>query len=177
MGFQFKKELADRILAGKKTQTRRPVKESDSFRFDGGAYPEVHRNGRLLWYKPGIYAIQPGRGKPRVGHLQIKDIKIEDVRNISLEDAIAEGFESQLGFLATWIAFYDKGIWLDRIDIPVRNMRVGDWYMHCTQRDHKWFQDSASEDFIWDVIKGRSAQLYQAYAITFVLHSAEAVQS
>lgn len=45
--------------------------------------------------------------------IRILDILFEDVRNISEDDAIAEGFEhaentARWGFLETWASFYDK---------------------------------------------------------------------
>lgn len=37
----------------------------------------------------------------------ITDIRSVDVRNISLKNSIAEGFESQIGFWKVWAKFYD----------------------------------------------------------------------
>jgi len=42
--------------------------------------------------------------------IEIIRIRREDVRNISHEDAIAEGFSNRHGFLETWCGFYDAGI-------------------------------------------------------------------
>jgi hypothetical protein len=151
MGFQFKKELAELVMAGTKTQTRRPVKEGDSFHKgpDIWSNQEVHRN-RLLWHKGGIYAVQPGRGKPGIGHIQITNIKIEDVRNISHEDVLAEGFESRSEFLHVWCTFYD---------FKAR----GD------QTDYLIWERSQSLYSVHDWLKTRPDELYQAYAISFKL--------
>lgn len=132
----------------------------------------------------GIDIIEPGdqhyalakRGEWRYegqGYQQarilITDIRREDVRNISDEDVKAEGFSSRLDFLATWISMHDKGIWLNRTDIPTRGMRPGDWYMHSTERGKKWHQDSASDEFIHSKIAERPAANYDAWALTFEL--------
>jgi hypothetical protein len=77
----FSQPMIDRILAGEKTQTRR-------------------HSGR---YKVGkTYAVQPGRGKPAVAHIQILEKGRELVGMISTADAIAEGFDSRQRFLEAW---------------------------------------------------------------------------
>lgn len=40
--------------------------------------------------------------------IHVLDIFTEDVREISCEDALAEGFTKQAEFMATWCNFYDK---------------------------------------------------------------------
>jgi len=40
--------------------------------------------------------------------IKLLEIWREDVRNISLEDAVAEGFKDQAGFWEAWIMMYDR---------------------------------------------------------------------
>lgn len=121
---QFKPELVDMILAGRKTQTRRPVKEGDyaliAARFKTRVNntgdlefvePEkivgVKRMRRRLWNLNHTYAICPGRGKPQVARFRLLAIRQEDVRNISVMDSVAEGFVNEIDFWKTWCGFYD----------------------------------------------------------------------
>ena len=115
---QFKPELAEKILTGEKWQTRRLVKPSDKLGSTLEIGDTVYRNGRLHWRVGDTYAVQPGRGKPAIARIKILRIRREDVRDISFEDAIAEGFSNALNFLRVWCSFYaPKGI--DFIKMPV----------------------------------------------------------
>lgn len=174
----------DKVMAREKTQTRRIKKPGEFYWYDfatlegghHGVFADLnndHNEARSVYQCKKTYAIQPGRGKLAVGRIRITNIRREDVRNISHEDALAEGFPSRLDFLAVWIGFYDKGIWLNRVDIPQRDMQAGDWYLHCTERGKKWYQDSASEAFIWEKIWKRPAERYQAWVLEFELVTAE----
>lgn len=140
----FKPVLIDKILAGKKRQTRRPVKDEDIL-LDGRVgkqkqHIEEYIEGTPIYNQPYIdrvkwavgndYAVCPGHGKAGIWYaceplmmwvgkpdhypdakplrIRITRIRSEDVRNISAEDAVAEGFESTTEFLVTWMNFYDK---------------------------------------------------------------------
>jgi uncharacterized protein YqfB (UPF0267 family) len=113
---QFKPVMIEAIKAGRKTQTRRPVKPGDFRLWDRSpvrpgtqviAVCDV--KGRLRWRNGGRYSVCPGRGKDRVGLIQITGIGSERVDKISEQDARAEGFESREAFLAAWKALYPKG--------------------------------------------------------------------
>ena len=84
-------KTADKVLAGEKTQTRRPVKPDESFNgievYDG--------TGRLKWRVWNTYAVQPGRSKKSVGRIQLTNIRIERLYQITTEDARAEGFSGR----------------------------------------------------------------------------------
>jgi len=91
---QFTKENAEKINAGLKTQTRRPVKKGDAIGWAGipGESPVVvRRNGRIIWQETNTYAIQPGRGKPAIGYITLKTIRKEQLQDISSYDAEREG--------------------------------------------------------------------------------------
>ncbi len=79
------------ILARKKWETRRP---------------EFDRKGRRRReYEAGrVYAVQPGRAMPAVGHVEITDARRQLVREVSQADAVAEGYESVLEFLGALAA-------------------------------------------------------------------------
>lgn len=100
----FKQPMIDAILARRKTVTRRPV---DSLWGDD-AQPCRYREGRT-------YAIQPGRGKPGVGRIEILDVELQP-----LSDALAEygeeGFTTRDAFIAYWRELYgtfdeDLAVW------------------------------------------------------------------
>ena len=77
----FKPELVNLILAGKKTQTRRPL------------FYDIHGKVIPCRYKVGkTYAVQPGRGKHQVARIEILEVRRESWGAISEPDAIAEGF-------------------------------------------------------------------------------------
>ena len=106
---QFQPELAALILEGRKTQTRRPVKLGDlsSTGADADTILWLTRCGRLKWRVGETYAVQPGRNKPSVARITLLRIRREDVRDISLSDALAEGFSNRRDFWRTWCEFYD----------------------------------------------------------------------
>lgn len=91
----FSGDLADLVLAGAKTQTRRPVKHDQI-----GPRPCLYRVGQT-------YAIQRKRGTHGLGP-RIRVLSVEKVPTfpISVEDARAEGFDSPTGFEAKWLGFY-----------------------------------------------------------------------
>lgn len=160
MGFQFKQDLTDKILKGLKTQTRRPDKEGD---YGNADVTVIYRNGRKLWAIGQVYAIQPGRGKKGVGFLRIKNIRNEDVRYISREDAIAEGFKNRIEFLQVWISFYDP-------HVAIIKVRDGGWdvqWRDSAVLTHEW-HDRSEEDVINGLLT-RPNNLYRAHIIDFEL--------
>lgn len=119
------------ILEGRKTQTRRRVKPGDMWStplsvvvigrdhgrvidtIPSGSWPSgsvyaVYNGSRTVYAVGKTYAVQPGRSKPAIARIRITDIRREDVRQISEEDALAEGFEDQKRFWETWIEMHDK---------------------------------------------------------------------
>lgn len=93
----FKPELAQKILRGEKTQTRRVVKPGEGLEFhiaqNGGELKAVYNNRGLKWIVGQTYAIQPGRGKAAIGRFRLLDIRQEIAKDISEADAIAEGVD------------------------------------------------------------------------------------
>lgn len=99
------------VLDGSKTQTRRLFKPGEALCGFAPGKPNwthaVISNGRVRYKIDSTYAVCPGRTKPAVARIRIVDIREEDVRNISEEDAIAEGFIDKANFLAVWTYMYD----------------------------------------------------------------------
>ena len=139
----FKLELCEAILAGRKTQTRRVEKPGDVELYDqkviGGKIVDyiraVVRNGRVLWEVGRTYAIQPGRGKKAVGRFLLTDIRQEQLRDISEEDAEAEGFPfydtwrilSGIRFAEYWDTIHKPGErWEDDPEVWVLTMEMSD---------------------------------------------------
>lgn len=95
----FKPELAAKVLAGVKTQTRRAVSI----------------NERSPWYVFGCrvtpgkdYAVCPGRGKHAIGRVMVTAVRKERLALISDADAIAEGFSGRDEFFDAWTAINGK---------------------------------------------------------------------
>lgn len=89
----FSGELADKVLDGSKTQTRRPVKGTSPCRYEVGK----------------TYAIQRKRGThglgPRILVLEVDQVLVVP---ISQADALAEGFDSPAAFADRWMELYGR---------------------------------------------------------------------
>lgn len=125
---------------------------------------------RPLYQIGKTYAVQPGRGKPGVVwyrgdnplwdketrwdvpcdgqnewwtplRIRILAIRREDVRNISEDDARAEGYDNTISFLIAW----------------------------CTMHDKQAFPKSITPDRYWreTLLAERPADRYDAWALTF----------
>lgn len=95
----FQPTFVELVLAGRKTQTRRPVRWPSN--------PAEWAEPVPCRYLPGRdYAIQPGRGTAAVGRLLVEEVTRVRVESISHLDATAEGFASPAAFLTWWQARY-----------------------------------------------------------------------
>lgn len=79
----FKRELAEKIVAGEKTATRRVMSD----------------NRRSPWWEGGCaylvgqtFAVQPGRGIPRIAEARITRVYAQPLGHMTEADALAEGF-------------------------------------------------------------------------------------
>ena len=98
-----------------KTHTRRIVKRGQKLvnhiGEDGFDLPVVISSaGTRLHYGGQIVAVQPGRTMKGDGNIRILEIQQQDVRNITNNDARAEGFYHALDFLITWCGMHDLGM-------------------------------------------------------------------
>jgi hypothetical protein len=97
----FKPEMVEKILAGEKTVTRRPVKFET---VDHGV--TVAAGCR---YAPGqSYALQPGRGKKAVGRIFVTHRDREMLGTIDDAEAQLEGFEDRQEFRRYWESLYGR---------------------------------------------------------------------
>lgn len=84
----FGPKLIPKVLDGTKTQTRRPVKcewTPATVSVDEARLPCRYKVGKT-------YAVQPGRGKRGIARIKVLDVRRERWRDISVDDAVAEGF-------------------------------------------------------------------------------------
>ena len=139
-----------RVLDGTKTQTRRRAKSnellSESHSSISVWVPDTPRSKghyRFVYQIGRTYAVQPARGKKAVARIRITDIRLEDVREISDEDVLAEGFASWADFLGLWCNMHDK------------------------QSGHEY--DQAVHGAWRDYLRTRPDERYQAWALTFEL--------
>jgi len=106
----FKPYLAEAILQGKKTQTRRLKKPTHSTVLKQGRIIAIYQNRRLLWRVGKTYAIQPGRGKKGIGRFHLLSIHQEPLQAITPADVTAEGLtaypDPTRGFAGLWDDIY-----------------------------------------------------------------------
>jgi len=97
----FQPRFVRLIFKGRKTQTRRPVKEG-----------ETHCR-----YKKGrTYAVQRGKGKAAVAKIKILSVEMERLGDICYKDARREGFKTRDEFKESWKDIYgeydaDQEVW------------------------------------------------------------------
>jgi hypothetical protein len=89
----FSGGLHELVLDGRKTVTRRPVREG---------VPCQYVEGR-------DYAVQPGRGKFSQGRIRVLLVSREPVGDVDDDDARAEGFEDAEQFFEKWEQLYGAG--------------------------------------------------------------------
>lgn len=109
----FSKRMLNQVLAGSKTETRRPLK---------GHETECR-------YKPGRdYAVQPNRGTPAIARITVLGVDLQRVGDITYDSARREGFKTRDDFWAYWTELYgqcdhDQQVWaiaFRLVDDPLR---------------------------------------------------------
>lgn len=89
----FRAELADLVMDGRKTETRRQLSDNPNspwFRERCG-----HEVGSR-------HAVCPGRGAPSIGYIVIDDVAFVRLGDITYDGAVAEGFRDVEDFKAGW---------------------------------------------------------------------------
>ena len=186
----FKKELAEKIMTGEKTQTRRPIKDGEKLRVKespfGGVDPVavMQGNGRTKMRVGGDYAVQYGRGKPcRWFNPETKILMPWDDYQYSIEhgEVHAKWVFNQNGYKPMRIRVTD----IRRVD--VREINHADalaegfrstrefWEVWCKFYDKPALKEmdnfSCPEDWIaWiDDTREHVREMYFAWAYTFEL--------
>lgn len=107
----FRPHLADLVMAGEKTVTRRVCSD----------------NPNSPWFRDRCalnvdqdYAIQPGRGKPAIGRAVVTSVQRQRLGHLSDEEARAEGFADSVEFEEVFAAIngvYDPDVEVWRIGL------------------------------------------------------------
>ena len=100
------------IETGQKNQARRICKPHEDF-LEGFAMPGkyVKHNGRLKWAVGRIYSIVPKRGLRGVGRIRLTDIRLENLQQITEDDARAEGVADVAAYRVLWESINGIGSW------------------------------------------------------------------
>lgn len=91
--------------------------------------------------------------------IRLTHIRREDVRDISHDDVIAEGYENAMYFFSTWLSMHDPSIQL-------KACRGQSWNLIVNRKLEYW---DATLEHVRDLMKARPAERYQAWALTFQL--------
>ena len=114
----FGPNLVGKVLDGTKTVTRRRL---------------THRDGRDIRYRVGhTYAVQPGRGKPHVGHIRVLSVLAEPLCRMTDWDLRNEGFESRFEFESYWQRLHgsydpDEPVAVIRFELADRCPKCKEW--------------------------------------------------
>ncbi len=102
----FGPEMADKVLAGEKTETRRRGRGDQPCR-----------------YLPGrTYAVQRGRGMRSEGRIRIVSVRREPLWRIDEDGARREGFEDPIAFFRYWARLHgaiqlQERVWVIRFEL------------------------------------------------------------
>lgn len=109
----FKPELAEKVMAGEKTVTRRLVSS----------------NARSPWAYNGCklklgrdYAVCPGRGKNAIGRVRITSLLLVQLGHLDGKEAQREGFETPAEFESVFAGIngrYNPKAWVWRVEFEV----------------------------------------------------------
>lgn len=108
----FRPELAKKVMAGEKTQTRRLVSDN----------PRSPWGPRCGFGVGESYAVQPGRGKHAIGRIEILDVRQETLADVGDSAAEREGFATFHEFVDTWRSLH--GEWDHEARVWVLTFRV-----------------------------------------------------
>lgn len=100
-GIMFRPELAEKVMSGEKTVTRRLASDNPRSPWWRGACK----------FQPGRdYAIQPGRGIPAIGRATVVSVRLERLGDIDGREAEREGFRDLTEFVCAFTAINGRYI-------------------------------------------------------------------
>lgn len=109
----FQPELAEKVMRGEKTVTRRLVSDN----------PRSPWWQERTWYQPGkVFTVNPGRGKPNIGRARVKSARLIRLSVPSLGETHAEGFATMHEFRKAFAAIngrYDQNAKVWRVEFEV----------------------------------------------------------
>lgn len=106
----FSKRSIAFIECGAKTQARFPLDSRHTVHYTQGKVAAVYVGPMLKWEVGRRYAMQPGRGQPACGHFTLLSLRVEPLHKISLADALAEGYTTELNFRRRWEDLHPTGL-------------------------------------------------------------------
>jgi hypothetical protein len=113
----FREDLAEKVLRGEKTVTRRLC--SDNPRSPWWREQTIYTAGKR-------FAVQCGRGKPSIGFARVVRSGREPIGVLTKDEACREGFAHSDGFAQAWsemhgdsLGDYDAAAWVWRIEFEV----------------------------------------------------------
>lgn len=118
----FRPELAQAVMAGRKTVTRRLTSRNpNSPWWDVACSLKVGRD----------YAVCPGRGKNAIGRVRIVNVGLRPLGRMNVREAAREGFESIAAFEEAWTVIngaYDPNALVWRVEFEVAAVDADEWF-------------------------------------------------
>lgn len=111
----FRPELAEAVMEGRKTVTRRAV--------SGNPRSPYHASRVTALLRRSV-AVQPGRGKPAIGRVRVTRVTWEEFEpaHVRHPEAAREGFPTVAAFRETWKALHGSlrpvGVWRIELGDP-----------------------------------------------------------
>lgn len=118
----------------------------------------LHGSCMPRWEVGKVYAVQPARTAKGIGFIRVLGIRREDVRNITVQQAWADGFASKYDFLQVWTDMYDPKV--DKLHGRMIGKTSAPWSLEVESDP---FLPNHCPLFLWD----RPYALYQCWAIQF----------
>lgn len=108
----FKPELAEKILRGEKTATRRRMSNNERSPWWGGGSHYIVGQ---------VFTINPGRGVKNIGKARVTAVYRQRLFDMGAADAWAEGFDSLLAFRNAWRSinggFFNEEVWVVEFEL------------------------------------------------------------
>lgn len=111
-------QACGQVLAGTKTEIRKPVKSGEVLTKDR---KRVRAGSRTKWKVGNTYAVQPGGGKKAVGRILLHEIEEGLLGRMGPNDVEAEGFTCLEDFVDAWESTHgrydpNQPIWILRFE-------------------------------------------------------------